>query len=194
MVPSVVTLKTAGDTLTMHVQTCELARVGKYPEVEFIGTDVEGRLIKLAVPKQSTERQFGRIGLDYAGAVGKTLTFSRDPNASDPAKPYWGITVDNVAAISTARPNGNASKAKQGINLGSIPGLDDEPPPPDDAPPAPAPVDPAKARLAGIFKLQEVCFTHALKLAKHAHDTSGVPLTLEGISALTAQALIAAKN
>lgn len=192
--PETVKLTTVGATLTMHVQSCKDSTTGQYPDVEYIGTDVEGRLVRVNVPKVSSERQLGRIGLTNETAVGKTLTFSRDPNAKIPSKPFWGISVDNVAAISAARPNGNASKAKQGINLGHIPGLDDEPPPPDDAAPAGQPAhDAAKERLRSIFKLQEICFTHALKMAAIAEE-KGVTVTLEGLSALTAQSMIEANR
>ncbi len=54
---------------------------------------------------------------------------------------------------------------------------------------APAP-ETGNERLQRIFKVQEVCFKHAIKLAGIA-TLEGVPVTLEGLSALTAQALIA---
>lgn len=51
-------------------------------------------------------------------------------------------------------------------------------------------MDDRHARLALIFNLQERCFRHALELAKMSEQAE-VPTTLEGLSALTAQTLIA---
>ena len=48
----------------------------------------------------------------------------------------------------------------------------------------------AQDRLKRIFQIQELCFTHAMALASKAAASDGVDMTLEGISALTAQALI----
>jgi hypothetical protein len=45
-------------------------------------------------------------------------------------------------------------------------------------------------RLQRIFKVQEVCFKHAMKLAIMAQNDKGIDITLEGLSALTAQCVI----
>ena len=70
-----------------------------------------------------------------------------------------------------------------GPEYGDLPGVPMEP-----AEQAPAT---ANERLQRIFKVQEVCFRHAVKLASTAANDLGTPVTLEGLSALTAQALIA---
>ena len=48
-------------------------------------------------------------------------------------------------------------------------------------------------RLKRLFAVQEACFNHALLLAAKA-EQNGIPVSLEGVSALTAQALIAFKE
>jgi hypothetical protein len=53
--------------------------------------------------------------------------------------------------------------------------------------------EPGKERLRRIFNLQDQCFAHALQLAVQA-EKAGVPCTLDGVSALTAQAFIAFKE
>ncbi len=57
------------------------------------------------------------------------------------------------------------------------------------AAPAPTPTPDGGERLKRIFLIQELCFTHAMSMAKTA-ELAGVPRSLEGVSALTAQALI----
>jgi hypothetical protein len=44
-------------------------------------------------------------------------------------------------------------------------------------------------RLQRIFKVQDVCFAHALKLAQKA-EAAGVAMTLDGLSRLTNTAVI----
>lgn len=58
------------------------------------------------------------------------------------------------------------------------------------AAPTPAPAATGPDRLQRIFRVQEACFAHALKMAQQAATDTGVETTLEGVSALTAQALI----
>ena len=94
-----------------------------------------------------------------------------------------------------AAQNGHAAAkpAQKGVDippLGTMPfDQNDIPTPADDDVVGEAEL--AKLKLRAIFRLQEVCFTHALKLATSA-EQSGIPVTLDGVSALTAQAFIAA--
>ncbi len=70
--------------------------------------------------------------------------------------------------------------------FGDLPGV------PVSQAPVAAPAAPqanGQERLQRIFKVQELCFTHALTMAAKA-EAAGVAPTLEGVSALTAQALI----
>jgi hypothetical protein len=197
--PEQVALKKAGDTLTMNVLSCAKVPVGTYPDYDFTGIDSTRRLVVVRVPESAMKRQFARIDLTTETVVGKTITFSRDPNASAPAKPYWGINLADVAIPTNGVAKTSTGKAGE---IGApIPGLDDDAPlpePPEDAmrsEPAgePAGESPARARLNAIFKLQEVCFSHALRLAAAAAE-KGVPLSLEGVSALTAQSMIEANR
>ena len=50
----------------------------------------------------------------------------------------------------------------------------------------------SNARLKAIFTLHSVCFARAELLAAEANTKYGIPPTLEGVSALTAQLFIAA--
>ncbi len=68
-----------------------------------------------------------------------------------------------------------------GPEYGNLPGV-----PMETAVPSP---ETGNERLQRIFKVQEVAFTHALKLAAIA-EAKGVSITLEGLSALTAQCVI----
>jgi len=68
-----------------------------------------------------------------------------------------------------------------GPEYGNLPGV------PMEA--AEQPATPGNERLHRIFKVQDVAFNHALKLAAIA-EARGVTITLEGLSALTAQAVI----
>lgn len=91
--PERVQLKTAGQSLTMLVETAEAVPVGKYPEYAFVGTE-QGtrRVVEVRVPKASADRQLGRLELALGEVVGLTLLFSRDENPNDASKPFWGIT------------------------------------------------------------------------------------------------------
>jgi hypothetical protein len=162
--PIIVPLKTAGDSLTMAVTHCAPSTVGNYPEIEFVGTDGP-REVMVRMPKTSAERQFTRLSLTQQSVVGKIITISRDPNKMDASKPFWGISLNGDAPKSNGTP---APVAQQE-----------------------APADDRTAKLKAVFALQEVCFTHALKLAKAAEKEEIVP-TFEGVSALTAQAMIEA--
>jgi hypothetical protein len=171
--PIVIPLKVAGDSLTMAVTHCAPSTRGKYPGVEFIGTDGP-REVMVEMPKVSADRQLGRLSLSMQTVVGKIITISRGANADDATKPYWNVAV--VGNGAPPKTNGAASVQQP------------EPPPPDDEPEE---ATSRSAKLRAVFALQEVCFTHALKLAEIALQ-AGVPANLEGVSALTAQALIEA--
>lgn len=186
--PELIVLKQPGQSLTLNVMSCVQVPVGRFPEMEFTGTD-GSRLVAVRVPKASADRQLARIDLTYQATVGKTLTFSRDPNPGDASKPYWGVSLGG--SVTAPATNGKAKQEKQGIDLGGpIPGLDDDEPPVDDAPALPTSGD----KLRAIFKLHGVCFAHALKLAAVAaqDEEMAITPTLEGVSALCTQAFIAA--
>jgi hypothetical protein len=94
------------------------------------------------------------------------------------------------------RDTRRAAVPRQGIDMppvGHPPMPFDEPPPYRDEDAPEVPQNPAAEKLRAIFRLQEVCFTHAIRLAAKA-EASGISVTLEGVSALTAQSMIEANR
>lgn len=169
--PSVVQLKQAGDSLMFAVTRCELSKTGNYPELEIEGVDGD-RAVLVKMPRQSADRQLTRLNTNYAGLVGKIVTISRDPNKTDASKPYWGMTI-----------NGDAPKQNGALPTNTAPSQNEAGPPAN-----------SRATILGaVFNLQELCFTHALKLATAA-EKAGMAPTFEGVSALTAQAMIEASR
>ncbi len=191
---TVVPLKQAGESVTMRVLTCALLPFGKYPEVEFTGTDGK-QVIAVRVPQKSADRQLTRVALTYETAVGKDLTISRDPNQVDPSKPFWGISRFNgiVPIAPTAEPT--AAARPQQCSRCNKPLIGQYPVPVicESCAAAETKVEPPD-KLTTIFALQEKCFKHALSLAMWAKENRGIEPTLEGVSALTAQTLIAANQ
>ncbi len=101
-------LKEAGESHTMTIKACEEAK-GQYGEqVKFDGTDGN----TLFLPKDSADRQLGRIPLTYEEAVGLTLTFSRDPNPKKGSSPYWGIKLADAGSKAPA-PSGKRLTPEQ---------------------------------------------------------------------------------
>lgn len=186
--PTPIKLTQPGSSLTMLVQSAAMATVGKYPEMVFTGVVEEtGELVSLAMPKSSADRQLARLTLDMPGAPGEVLTFSRDANPSDAAKPYWGIAFGETANLPATGP----IVPPRGSQTAKTPPVDDTPPPTDrDAPEGTSPVK----RLAAILDLHGACFQHALDLRKRAVLAGQTDFGADAISALTAQTFIAATN
>lgn len=93
-------LQNEGDTHTMMIRKCEEV-AGQYGQQVLFsdGTDT------LYLPKESADRQLGRLGLDdYEAVVDMNLTFSRDPNPKKGAKPYWGIRYAGAEPVE-AKPS-----------------------------------------------------------------------------------------
>jgi hypothetical protein len=154
---TIVSLKNAGDSITIGVESCRLMEVGRYPEVEFVGQD-GNQPVAVRVPKQSCDRQMERAGVaTYADFVGRIVTISRDPNRNDASKPYWGIRVSG----STPKLNGTVHHAASA-------GLPDEPPPVDEA--FPETSSPTLNKLNTLFGLYRVCFDEAASIAKKNAD------------------------
>lgn len=84
-------LKTAGQEAILQVHSCGLAKVGKYPEVEFSGLDDQDQPAMIAVNQKSVDRQLARLNLDYGSAAGRIIKFSRSANPADASKPYWNL-------------------------------------------------------------------------------------------------------
>jgi hypothetical protein len=118
---SIIKIAEEGQSHTMTVTECEAVQ-GQYGEqVKFSdGADT------IYLPKDSADRQLGRLTLDYETVVGATITFSRDHNPKKGAKPFWGISW---AAPMTAPPKRippPSGAPPQGVNRGSLP-FDEEP-------------------------------------------------------------------
>lgn len=96
-------LTAPGSSVTFLCSACFQVPVGRYPEIEFQGMDGTTPLV-VRVPKMSADRQLGRAGLTYEKCVGARLTISRDPNAADASKPYWGITLHGFESTAGAAP------------------------------------------------------------------------------------------
>lgn len=94
---TIVKLTTAGEAVTMQVKSCEKNTVGQYPGYLFSGKNERGDFITIEIPESSTTRQLTRLELTPATVVGRTVRISRDPNASNAAKPYWGISLVDAA-------------------------------------------------------------------------------------------------
>lgn len=174
-------LTNAGDSITF---TCTSAGVltgadgtplGKWPEVEFRGRD-GGREVIVRVPQKSADRQLGRIPLTYAECAGKVLTVSRDPNASEPSKPYWGVSL-----VGTDVP---ASGGAVGGGTAASPASSQAKPTPAVTAPAPD-ADTGAALYAKItaYVLRDIVPLYAAK---------GIPLTMDGTAAIVATLYISA--
>lgn len=153
---TILKLQNEGDTHTGIVTSCGAVQ-GQYGEqVEFVfqGGD------KLFLPKESADRQLDRLTLDYEGAVGQSLTFSRDHNPKKGAKPYWGISYGARLATHAAASKQESRRIPppsgappQAVTRGSLPF--DEPvggPPIDESPyeePAQTPREQREASEAG---------------------------------------------
>jgi hypothetical protein len=96
--PTLVKIKTVGETLTLAVMSAALVPTGDYPEVEFVGFDGKKQFTAIRVPQKSADRQLQRCEINtLAEAVGKLLTFSRSPNTKQPTKPFWDVTLEGEA-------------------------------------------------------------------------------------------------
>lgn len=186
-------LKAVGQEAVLHVDSCKLASVGKYPEVEFTGTDTHGILAMIVVNQKSTDRQLGRLALTYQTAVGQSLRFSRS-DSGDPSKPFWDINFadpnDAPASLVTA---GNSDKDTT-VRLVSAsadagPGLESAPHPADRYEMAPGP----RARADDndgddlYVSLTRDTLTNILPL----YVKAGLPVSAEALGSMVATRFIA---
>lgn len=127
------------------------------------------------------------------GNMWDNRTTKRNPKAPDfkcRSRSCDGVVWPARESQNASRGNAGQSKpVAQPRDIGrmGVPELDEGL---DEAPTA----SPAADRLKRIFTLQEACFNHAILMAERAQQNHDIGLTLEGISALTAQALIAFKE
>lgn len=126
-------LKSAGESCTLTVTACAPATAGQYPGILFEG-DADGARVGVEMPPSSAQRQLDRLNLDSESVVGKTITISRDENPSNPARPYWGITLAGNATHTTKPP----TKAANAEPESPFPPSETGAPPKDALPDVPA--------------------------------------------------------
>lgn len=169
--PEKVKLTKAGESITLIVSACGPASVGTYPEIEFTGKS-GNRLVMVPVPKQSADRQLGRIPFSYQECVGATLTISRDANDKDASKPYWGITLAGSAPVrADSPPQATAPAAQTGHPDGGQPVK-------------------AESGVALYAKITNYVLDHVLPL----YEEAGITPTMEGTAAICATLYIQANK
>lgn len=162
-------LTAPGSSVTFLCSACFQVPVGRYPEIEFQGTDGTTPLV-IRVPKVSADRQLGRAGLTYEKCIGARLTISRDANKTDASKPFWGITLHGFEGTSTA---------------GS----------PSAAPPAlPAKPTPAAAPALAGHALYEKITDYVLERIMPKYTTAEVPYDGGTVAAIVATLYIQAER
>jgi hypothetical protein len=132
--PNYVKLKNAGDAIVVHCTEARLNTRGKWPEVEFVGTDAKThRPVVVSVPQKSAERQMERIGLTLDQCAGLSLGISRGTNPEMPDKPYWNLAV--VGEMGAPKPNPVKPLPQPASYLPDhvVTGYAPETPPPSDA-------------------------------------------------------------
>lgn len=204
--PTLLKLRNAGEMAILKVASCAPLKMGQYPEVSIVGQavirdELTNQWFEVRMPEKSAVRQFERMNLEYREAIGAILKISRDPNQSDPSRPYWGATLVQRAgevptptipvpprASQVARPtppHHTAEEAQAGYFGMSAP------PPDDRDSPYGSAIASAEVRLEQVFALHTMCFEHTIDLAKIAVQNGG-GLEDDAISALTAQCFIEA--
>ncbi len=158
MSAELIPLKKAGDTITLAIVKCSKVPVGKFPEYEFVGTAADKRLFAVVVPQTAVSRQLARMEQTVESVVGLTLTFSRDPNPADAAKPYWGITLASGATPSPAPVPAQAAVANA------------------------APAKPQENGAALYSKITD----HVLTKVIPKYAAVGIEVTMEGTAAIVA--------
>ena len=163
-------LKNPGESVTIVVKSCTKVPVGKYPEWEFVGHDG----ITVRMPEAAFQRQLKRLDLDAELIVGMTVTIGRSENKSDPSKPYWDLDV-------------SGAKAKAGpVSAGAGGTSHTVATPTSQAAPAPE-----KEKLNKVYGR---CLDHVLTVEVPKLKAAGVPVTHEGVSAMTACLFIASTD
>jgi hypothetical protein len=103
---TIIKLPNTNDSHTGRIKSCGEAQgnFGMQVQFDFDNGDT------LYLPKDSADRQLGRLNLAYEDCAGLTLTFSRDPNPKAGAKPFWGISIPVGA---TPAPSGKRLTASE---------------------------------------------------------------------------------
>lgn len=169
-------LKMVGQEAVLRVDSCKLASAGKYPEVEFTGTDANNIVAMIVVNQKSADRQLGRLSLTYQTAVGLSLRFSRS-DSGDPSKPFWDINfADPNDAPATAPPPAATGDAGPGLDRAPRTAMRD---------PNTAPVSPDNTDL--YVSLTRDTLTNVLPL----YTEAGLSVSAEALGAMVATRFIA---
>lgn len=171
---SILKIKNVGDEATLAIADVEVVEGDNGNQIKFetIGGDI------LYVTESAVMRQLVKCGVaEVADLAGQIIHFSRAANKNKSFAPYWNLSRATEADIKKAATvSGNGSSA----NVGRLPGEEHNSNPPDEAPTQ----DELKAAL---FAAHSRCFKHVCdKYVPYAAE-KGVELSLEGVSALTAQ-------
>lgn len=166
-------LKNAGDKHVMDVASCGLLPFGKYKEYEFVGRDGS----RVRVPQQSAERQLVRLGLTPEAIVGRRVTLKRDPS-TDPAKPFWGIYLEDGEYAQSGYGNGGPSNG--GTAATTQPAATPKP-------------EPVKPKVSG-HELYEKITDYVLATIKPKYDKAGIGLSPEATAAICATLYIGAQK
>jgi len=175
-------LKKVGDAATLRIMSCELMKIGTYPEIQFAGVDATGVVWSVKVPQRSADRQLERLNLTYKTAVGQTLTISRSPNAQVPSKPFWDVVVADMPV--TAQPFVSPSPA--------APTSVDEPPLTRREQAAPPNIkrEPGEKTSTLYARITD----HVLTDIVPKYKAQGIPVTMEGTAAIVATVFIQANH
>jgi hypothetical protein len=172
-------LKAAGDKHAMQVATAAKLTFGQYPEIEFVGRD--GSVVR--VPEVSAMRQLGNLSLTLDGIVGKRITIKRDPNAKQPAKPYWGIYLED----GNGNGSGGASAPAAGASTSDRVSQPTSPQPPTQA----APTTGAKEKDSALYlRMAKFALTDVRKL----YEGEAMDFPPEVAASITATLFINAKG
>jgi hypothetical protein len=170
-------LKAVGEKHTLDVVRCRKLPFGKRPELEFEGKD--GSLVWM--PEPSALRQLGRCELTVESVVGKRITIKRE-KSDDPAKPYWGIYLEDGAEPSKGgASNGAAATTQPAATTQARPVTRQQVEQAFDAEPV------EKEKASAIYKrMTEWVLSDIVPL----YANKGIPLDMQAIASITATLFI----
>lgn len=167
----------AGESLSLMVESATEVE-GQYgQQVKFDGQTAEGENVTVFLSLDAAQRQLERIGATVDSIAGSIIKLEK---VAKNGKTFWNIYraggANKVAARPTppppAEPDWLADQEADEENFVASVKTD---------------------KLTSIVVLHRKCFTHALSLAT-SWEKTGVTASLEGVSALTAQLFIAARE
>ena len=190
--PNYVKLKNAGDAIVVHVESAKVNTSGKWPTLDFAGTDAKTHQpVVVAVPQKSAERQMERIGLTVDACPGLTLGISRAAS-DDPAKPYWNLAVVGEHEV---KPAPRREPASEFIPGHPVSGSPPEPPPLDDEDAPEFAAAPAPVRdLPVVDPLYQRITEWVLAEVVPMYDKANIPADANAVAAMVATCFIQANR